>query len=420
MGSVKLFTRQATGGEALVVGIYVKVRGWKSPVRKSLNVQVDPAKWDQGKQRVKGRGEDVERVNLLLQNKVSQAVKIITDFELMKKPLSRSQFLLELESPTVRLDFLDFMERKMEENYERRSISKATLLQERRTLRRLRNCHPEGLLFSEISRDWLEGFDRTVAKEMAATGHSGEREREKALKYIRKYLNHARQALEGGERIRDPFRGFKWPKYQSAPVWLEEEEVQKLWNLYENPDAIMAVLLQEGRRRGMVDWNLEQYANTGGVQRVRRTLRQFLWQCHTGMRYSDLERVASGWVIGDHIMWVPHKTRDTSGKSVKMLISPAMRRLIQAGEGKETIFRTISNQKYNDHLKEVATLADISKPLTTHVGRHTFATLSLRRGMHIETLQALMGLSKITTLMVYVHISQDRSDEEMRRAWGDF
>jgi integrase len=36
-----------------------------------------------------------------------------------------------------------------------------------------------------------------------------------------------------------------------------------------------------------------------------------------------------------------------------------------------------SNQKYNNYLKEVADLCGIEKNLTTHVARHTFATLML-------------------------------------------
>jgi integrase len=38
------------------------------------------------------------------------------------------------------------------------------------------------------------------------------------------------------------------------------------------------------------------------------------------------------------------------------------------------VFPVPSNQKMNAYLKEIATICNISKVLTTHVARHTFAT----------------------------------------------
>jgi site-specific recombinase XerD len=35
---------------------------------------------------------------------------------------------------------------------------------------------------------------------------------------------------------------------------------------------------------------------------------------------------------------------------------------------------TLSNQKLNSYLKEIADTCDITKPLTFHIARHTFAT----------------------------------------------
>ena len=80
-----------------------------------------------------------------------------------------------------------------------------------------------------------------------------------------------------------------------------------------------------------------------------------------------------------------------------------------------TIFPAISNQKMNAYLKEVATLAKITKNLTFHMGRHTFATtVALSNGMPIETISKLLGHTKLTTTQIYAKVVEEKVAEDMR------
>ena len=73
-----------------------------------------------------------------------------------------------------------------------------------------------------------------------------------------------------------------------------------------------------------------------------------------------------------------------------------------------------SNQKMNAYLKEIADLAKITKPLTTHIARHTFASLSLNNHVPLESIQKMLGHSDIKTTQIYAKI-QDQT------VWaGDF
>jgi len=57
----------------------------------------------------------------------------------------------------------------------------------------------------------------------------------------------------------------------------------------------------------------------------------------------------------------------------------------------------------NGYLKEIADLCNITKTLTTHIGRHTFATtITLSRGVPIET------VSKILEQLRYMQKLQTR------------
>lgn len=58
----------------------------------------------------------------------------------------------------------------------------------------------------------------------------------------------------------------------------------------------------------------------------------------------------------------------------------------------------------NKNLKELAKKTKIKKNLSTHIGRHTFATYLINKDVSIETVSALLGHSDIRTTQVYAKI----------------
>ncbi len=64
----------------------------------------------------------------------------------------------------------------------------------------------------------------------------------------------------------------------------------------------------------------------------------------------------------------------------------------------------ITNQKANDYLHLIEDRLKINKPLTTHVARHSFATLCLSYDIPIENVARMMGHSNIRTTQVYARI----------------
>lgn len=83
-----------------------------------------------------------------------------------------------------------------------------------------------------------------------------------------------------------------------------------------------------------------------------------------------------------------------------------------------------SEQKINDDLKLIALYAGIDKPLTTHVGRHTFATTYLSlKGVEkgtVQNLQRILGHSSINTTMIYVHLIDESINEQLKNFDSEF
>jgi len=74
-----------------------------------------------------------------------------------------------------------------------------------------------------------------------------------------------------------------------------------------------------------------------------------------------------------------------------------------------------SNQKMNAFLKEIADICDISKNLTTHMARHTFATtITLGNDVPIETVSKMLEHTKITTAQIYARVREQKVSRDMK------
>ncbi len=80
------------------------------------------------------------------------------------------------------------------------------------------------------------------------------------------------------------------------------------------------------------------------------------------------------------------------------------------------VLPVLSNQKMNSYLKEIADLCEITKELTFHISRHTFATsVTLANSVPIETVSKMLGHTDIKTTQHYAKLLDNRVAVDMDR-----
>ncbi|WP_368201170.1 tyrosine-type recombinase/integrase, partial [Alistipes shahii] len=66
-------------------------------------------------------------------------------------------------------------------------------------------------------------------------------------------------------------------------------------------------------------------------------------------------------------------------------------------------------------IKRIAQKCGITKNLSTHIGRHTFGTtVTLEKGVPIETVSEMLGHKQITTTQIYAKLTANKMKEDVR------
>jgi integrase/recombinase XerC len=81
----------------------------------------------------------------------------------------------------------------------------------------------------------------------------------------------------------------------------------------------------------------------------------------------------------------------------------------------QKVFRVLSNQKTNEHLKEIIKIAEIEKNITFHSARHTLATIGLEKGIPIEVISKILGHTEIKMTQIYAKVNDSLKYQEMQK-----
>lgn len=212
-----------------------------------------------------------------------------------------------------------------------------------------------------------------------------------AIKYISNFRKIIHRSLRNGWLTKDPFLGFSMVKKEVDRTALTEFELN---------------VLMEKRFH---------------VERLELVKDIFLFSCFSGLAYADVRKLKRSEIgIGvDGEKWI-FTSRQKTDSSSRIPLLPFAIEIINRYKDhaqckdENRVLPILSNQKMNAYLKEIADVCGISKNLTYHIARHTFATtVTLSNGVPIETVSKMLGHKNLKTTQHYAKILDKKISDDM-------
>lgn len=143
----------------------------------------------------------------------------------------------------------------------------------------------------------------------------------------------------------------------------------------------------------------------------------FLFSCLTGLRWSDIQKLKWSEVQkqGDSYK-VTFRQKKTRGQEYLDISNQARDYMGQQGNPDERVFVGLKYSGWhNIELQRWIMRAGITKNVTFHCGRHTFAVLQLELNTDIYTVSKLLGHKELKTTQVYAKIMDEKKKEAMNK-----
>lgn len=141
----------------------------------------------------------------------------------------------------------------------------------------------------------------------------------------------------------------------------------------------------------------------------------FVFAAFTGLSYIDLKELRSSDIkdINGAIWIVSQRHKTKVPYQVKLLDIPLqiLRRYQKPEE--EIVFPRIEYRMMAKRILTIMQEIGITKHITMHCARHSFAVLALTKGMPIESVSRILGHTNITTTQIYAKITMQKLNADM-------
>ncbi len=151
----------------------------------------------------------------------------------------------------------------------------------------------------------------------------------------------------------------------------------------------------------------------GKVKNLARDL--FVLSCWTGLSYVNMIGLTKNSLVErkDEI-WIVARRKKTKKPFQIKVLEPAAAILKRYGKKSKSkyFFKTGCYNYLNAKLKDIADECGITKRISFHCARHTFATMAINNGMSIESVSQILGHSSIKTTQIYTRITVSKLDND--------
>lgn len=277
----------------------------------------------------------------------------------------------------------------------------------------------EQLLIKQLAEiDFVEYY-RTLANKRRSSNHDNWIS---ALKYLERFSGGKLKFGDLSERWLDDFKEFllNTESRQSKKVVLSQNTALSYFNKikaalkqaykdgllrHDLNSKVSSIKQADTRREYLTIEELNRLAEKPCNDDVLK--RAALFSALTGLRFSDIEKLKwceIKFIPGDGYL-IDFRQRKT--KSVESLpISDQARGFLrERGDPEEKVFQDMGSSHYRSkYLAQWLGAAGITKKITFHCFRHTYATLQLFNGTDIYTVSKMLGHKSLKTTQVYAKI----------------
>lgn len=251
--------------------------------------------------------------------------------------------------------------------------------------------HRDDMMLAELDGQFIRDFDFWLKTDKHCQNNS-------ALKYLKNLKKVVRIALANGWIKKDPFYGIRFKQEEVNVEFLSREELDILMN--------------------------KEFA----IKRLEQVRDIFVFCCFTALAFVDVQQLSREHLIKDNngALWI-RKARQKTNQMCNIPVLSIPQRILGKYEDnaecikKGVLLPVISNQRMNAYLKEIADLCGIAKRLTTHVARHTAATVVfLANDVSMENVSKILGHSNIRMTQHYARVLDSSIMRDMANVERNF
>lgn len=353
----------------------------------STGISVKSSQWDKEKERIKGRTTEALNTNLQLDNIASGLQSIFRRIE-MSDVVSLERIKSEFLGKKEEIDTLMQLFEKHNGDVAKQvgvSVGKATLQKYNVCKRHFsefleKQFKRSDLKLTELTYVVIREFDLYLRTEVGQNPNT-------ATKTMKTFKTITLLGQKMGVLLHDPFMNHRFHIEPVNRGFLTDEEILLI---------------------------AHKQINIPRLELIRDI---FIFSCFTGLAYIDVSNLTPDHIVtlGDK-QWIMTQRQKTSVETNVLLLD--IPKAIIAKYGGKTyrngkLFPMLTNQKTNSYLKEIADICGIKKNLTFHLARHTFATMSLSKGVPMESVSKMLGHTNIRTTQIYARITNKKIEHDM-------
>lgn len=393
--SVKFFARKdrATGSGQVPVFMRIGMERKRLNIATKININID--EWSIQDCRLTSKSKDAQRINKILEGFKMKAFDYQRELMNEGKPITLDNikakwYGISLERSVMLMEVFKQHNEQMKALVNR-EFSPLTLERYETSFRHTQEFMKwkykiEDIDIKELNYEFITNYEFWL-KSVRKCDHNT------SMKYLSNFKKIVHICIKNGWLSRDPFLGFKLAKREIERPFLVEEEINRIID----KEFLMP--------------------------RLRQVRDIFIFCCYTGLAYADVEKLTREEVtIGiDGERWIWTSRQKTDSATRVPLLPPALEILDRYKDdpqcvNKRRLLPVLSNQKMNNYLKEIADACEITKKMTFHTARHTFATtVTLTNGVPIETVSKMLGHRNLKTTQHYAKILDKKVSEDMSK-----